>query len=182
MSDDIVTRLRDHERHAVHDLDDDCAEAADAIEGLARDLHETRLLADRLTRERDELAAQARNDRCELLADIERLERARDEAYAAGRAEVTSAAKEIVRLRAELERWKDAADEQAGPIQALMEKNDQLTHENEVARRLVFDMNVVWADTRNERNELLTEVVKLRARVRELEANGPDPLGGRMDV
>jgi len=104
MMSDIVERLRDHERHAVHDQDDDCAEAADAIEGLARDLHETRLLADRLTRE--------------------------------------------------LEQWKDAADEQAGPIQALLD----------------------------ERNELLAEVVKLRALVRVLQADGPDPLGGRMDV
>ena len=157
MSDDIVKRLRDHERHAVHDQDDDCAEAADAIEGLARDLHETRLLASRLTSKRDELAREiARVQAMGYVnrVDAEQLVRERDEAYAAGRAEVTSAAKEIVRLRAELERWKDAADEQAGPIQALMD----------------------------ERNELLAEVVKLRALVRVLQADGPDPLGGRMDV
>ena len=60
----------------------------------------------------------------------------------------------IKSLTLELEQWKDAADEQAGPIQALLD----------------------------ERKQLLAEVVQLRARVRELEANGPDPLGGRMDV
>ena len=104
MSDDIVTRLRDHARHAVHDFDDDCAEAADAIESLARDLHEARLLANRLIHELSE----TRGDR--------------------------------------------------------------------------LSATLAWTVARNERKELLAEVVQLRARVRELEANGPDPLGGRMDV
>jgi hypothetical protein len=31
---DIVERLRDHDRHAVHDEDDDCCAAADTIAAL----------------------------------------------------------------------------------------------------------------------------------------------------
>jgi len=31
---ELIKKLRDHERHAVHDYDDDCDEAADTIERL----------------------------------------------------------------------------------------------------------------------------------------------------
>ena len=48
-----------------------------------------------------------------VVETVERLIRERDEA------------------RAELERWKDAADEQAGPIQALMDQIARLRHELE---------------------------------------------------
>jgi chromosome segregation ATPase len=109
---DLIERLRNHERHAVHDYDDDCEEAANTLEAVQEEVSYLR------TRETNYIAYIAELE--ERQAEIERLEKDIDESNDenAGyidrlfeqKAEIEECKAEIERLRGALERIASGCD------------------------------------------------------------------------